>query len=425
MDKSTLFLYNDCVCVKMRGFRSFSDSAPRAYAEHPGVSRSDFTALPDISPQNHGKDDTESPAESLPLCPEAAALLDVAPQNRGKDDTGSPAESLPLCPEAAALLDVAPQNHGKDGSESPAESRFYEKYGEGCRLCPTDCRTDRRFSAGLCRVRVPRVAKAMLHFGEEPVISGTRGSGTVFFSGCTMNCVFCQNHRISRAAGTGETECAASTPKGLAEIFYRLRDSGAHNINLVTATPALPLIVETLKKYPPGIPVVWNSSGYEKAETVRALEGLVQVWLPDLKYINSDVSAALSGKKDYFNYAFAAISEMLRQQPDVAAEDGIISRGVIVRHLIIPGYVKESAEVIKTFARYFKNNAWFSLMSQYTPPAELGLPPMGGNSPLDRRITPLEYKYAVKMLDVYGIENGFVQEFDAPGAELIPDFDKN
>jgi putative pyruvate formate lyase activating enzyme len=346
----------------------------------------------------------------------------------------------------------------------------------------------------------------MLHFGEEPVISGTRGSGTVFFSGCTMDCVFCQNHLISRSSlgddargsensannlladgkqyatsatsvpekiqinfeevpsveknistkgevpsteknistggkaplaeektsrGTesGFQNCTKIagelTPEALAAVFFELKNAGAHNINLVSATPAIPLIAEALIKYPPGIPVIWNSSGYEKVEALRMLEGLVQVYLPDLKYVSQAASIALSKHNDYFKHAFAAISEMLRQQPETVIEDGTVRRGVIVRHLIVPGFLKESAEVVKIFAENFKDSAWFSLMAQYTPPAELGLPPAVGAhaSDINRRLKPIEYHYALRLLERNGIENGFVQELSASGTELIPDFE--
>lgn len=219
-----------------------------------------------------------------------------------------------------------------------------------CSLCPRSCRVPRADdapSAGVCGMpAMPVVARAALHVGEEPCISGTRGSGTVFFSGCSLGCVFCQNHPISHER-FGETVSI----RRLAEIFWELEAQGAHNINLVNPTHYAAAIRQALRLYRPAIPVVYNSSGYERVETLRALEGLVDIYLPDLKYVHEEPAAAFSGASDYFSRAAAAILEMARQTgPMVLNAQGVAVKGTMVRHLVLPGYTRESLAVLDWLA---------------------------------------------------------------------------
>lgn len=280
-----------------------------------------------------------------------------------------------------------------------------------CNLCPNNCNTDRTLKTGACLADGKiRVAYSGLHMWEEPVISGTAGSGAVFFSGCTMRCVYCQNKKISRFP-TGK----AYTPEALAALFEEL-DNTAHNINLVSPTPYLEGIISALDIYKPSNPVIMNTGGYEKPETVKKLKGYVNVFLPDLKYVDSGISTALSGKSDYFKYAFDAISQMIEQTGKPVTEGGLIKSGVIVRHLIIPSYIENTLEVLRVFADNFKDKAYLSLMAQYTPVGVENLPR------INRKITPLEYKRALAELGTLGIKNGFVQELSSADVSFIPDF---
>ena len=258
-----------------------------------------------------------------------------------------------------------------------------------CSLCPNNCRVNRCEKTGACLADDKiHVSYHGLHRWEEPVISGPLGSGAVFFSGCTMRCVFCQNAKISRAV-TGEV----FTPSSLADL-YKLYDKNADNINLVSATPYTDGILKAAEIYTPKKPVVWNTGGYETVETIKRLDGFVTVWLPDLKYVNSDVSKTLSGKSDYFKYAFYAISQMIAQAGKPVIKDGLIQSGVIVRHLIIPSHIDNTIEVLKTFADNFKGDALLSLMAQYVPVNVESVPS------INRRITPLEYKRALNALEI-------------------------
>lgn len=259
----------------------------------------------------------------------------------------------------------------------------------------------------------PVLARAALHYGEEPCISGKKGSGTVFFSGCALRCRFCQNAPISQ----NDFGKAVSVER-LAEIFAELEASGAHNINLVNPTHYAHAIVAALRLYRPNVPVLWNSSGYERTETLRQLEGLVDVYLPDCKYVHNDIAAALSGAADYFDYAAPALLEMARQTGPVEFDaSGMIRRGTIVRHLVLPGHTKESMAVLDWLARY-KERFWVSLMFQYTPMGNLnGLPEL--TRPLTRRECDKVWTY----MDSLGIVNGYVQDYKSSGKDSIPAFD--
>ena len=283
-----------------------------------------------------------------------------------------------------------------------------------CRLCPRQCgarRTEEK-GEGFCGMpTLPVIARAGLHHWEEPCISGTRGAGTVFFSGCVLGCVYCQNGSISRER-FGKTVSV----ERLREIFEELIARGAHNIDLVSPTPYVPAILEALEE-PLPVPVVWNTGGYERLETLRRLEGRVQIWLPDMKYAGSTLAAQYSGAADYFEIASAAIEEMVRQAGDYVMEDGLMKRGVIIRHLLLPGALENTKRVLDWVAGTFRpGQVLLSLMSQYTPqPGAQGL--------LARRVTGSEYRAALAYMENLGIEDGYRQERTSARAEYTPDFD--
>lgn len=281
-----------------------------------------------------------------------------------------------------------------------------------CRLCPRNCGVDRAVEKGFCGMGEElKIARAGLHFWEEPVISGTRGSGAVFFSGCTLRCSFCQNHEIS-AQGFGKEVSS----ERLREIFEELVAQGAHNINLVTPTHFLPWIVPALTPELP-VPVVYNCGGYERVETLRALEGKVQVWLPDLKYADDGLAAKLSGAGDYFEVATAAISEMYHQVGPYVMEDGLIRSGVVIRHLVLPGQLDNTRKVLDWVAEHFApGQVLFSLMAQYTPQP-------GAEGVMARHVTGAEYRAAVAYMENCGIVDGFTQERTSAKEEYTPPFD--
>ncbi len=286
-----------------------------------------------------------------------------------------------------------------------------------CRDCPRACGADRENGAlGACRsAHLPRAARAAAHFGEEPCISGERGSGAIFFTGCNLGCVYCQNASISRG-GTG-VELSVDR---LREVMLRLRDAGVHNINLVTGTHFVRPIAEALSGLELGIPVVWNSSGYESVESLRLLEGLVQIYMPDFKYALSAPAAKYSAAPDYPLVAAEAIREMFRQTgPFSMSEDGLLRSGVLIRHLILPGNTENSLRAIDWVAGEFApGEVLFSLMSQYTPmPGAERFPEL--TAPVDPAVAQMLYEH---LLDA-GIEDGYYQDADASGEEAIPSFD--
>ena len=273
-------------------------------------------------------------------------------------------------------------------------------------------RRDAQSGEGFCGLpAAPVVARAGLHFWEEPCVSGARGSGAVFFSGCVLRCVYCQNHAISH-----ENFGKPVSVERLREIFWELIGQGAHNINLVSPTPFAPAIREALAE-PLPVPVVWNTGGYERVETLRSLEGKVQVWLPDLKYVDSGLSQDLSGAADYFGAASAAIREMVRQTGDYVLEDGLLKRGVLIRHLMLPGRLENTKAVLDWVAETFRpGQVLLSLMAQYTPqPGAEGL--------LSRRVTGAEYRAALRYMENLGITDGYCQDAASARAEYTPDFD--
>ena len=287
-----------------------------------------------------------------------------------------------------------------------------------CSLCPKRCaapRTETRAGTAGCGVPASaRIARAALHFGEEPCISGTRGSGTVFFSGCPLHCRFCQNYDISQK-GFGRTV----TPERLADIFKELEEQGAHNINLVSPTPYVPAILKAVERYRPHIPLVYNTGGYDRVETLRALEGVVDVYLPDLKYMDAALGQALSGVPDYPERATAAILEMARQTgPMTLDENGMALRGTMVRHLVLPGVTRSSIAVLDWMADHLPEGVWVSLLFQYTPLREIE-----GFPTLSRRLTRRERDKVWEHLLEKGLLNGYAQEPGSASAAFIPAFD--
>ena len=285
-----------------------------------------------------------------------------------------------------------------------------------CRLCPRGCGADRERVRGVCRVGAKvTVARAAPHYGEEPCVSGERGSGAVFFAGCPLGCVYCQNYELSRGR-TGE----AVTVERLAGIFGELEAMGVRNLNLVTGTQFAPQILEALRIAAPRVPVVWNTSGYETAETVSALAERVSVFMPDLKYAFSSTAARYSRAPDYPETARAAIREMVRLTgPYELDENGMLRSGVLIRHLVLPGRIADTRSVLRWVSETFApGTVLFSLMAQYTPCGDLTRTPE-----LKRTLTADEWDEALSALAEYGIEDGYVQDLSAAGEEEIPVFD--
>lgn len=290
-----------------------------------------------------------------------------------------------------------------------------------CNLCPRNCNVDRSEKAdssgkyGVCHSGwLPKIARAGLHYWEEPCISGTKGSGTVFFTGCNLHCVFCQNYDISFKEQGKEVSV-----EHLREIYHNLIAQGAHNINLVTAAHYVEAITQSLQE-PLSVPVVYNSSGFEKVETLKKLAGKVQIYLPDLKYHDAKLAEKYSHAPEYFSLATAAIREMYRQVgPYKLRENGLMEKGVIIRHLIMPGCTKDSKAVIDWVAKTFRpGQVMFSLMHQYVPCGRAADYPE-----INRKVTKEEYGEVEDYLFNSTIEDGFVQEEDAADKEFIPSFD--
>lgn len=290
-----------------------------------------------------------------------------------------------------------------------------------CTLCPRECHVDRNAGEiGYCgQTAALTAARAALHFWEEPCLSGTNGSGAVFFSGCNLRCVYCQNHEIAHGLSGREI-----TVSRLSKIFLELQEKGAHNVNLVTPTHFVPQIItalETAKKQGLSIPVVYNTSSYEKTETLKKLDGLVDIYLPDLKYCDSTLSSQYSHASDYFEIAAAAIAEMVRQTgaPVFAQDaDSLMKKGVIVRHLLLPGCEKDSRRILRYLHETYGNDIYVSIMNQYTPLSQVRDIPR-----LNRKISSREYEKIIDFAISIGIENGFIQEGETASESFIPAFD--
>ena len=286
-----------------------------------------------------------------------------------------------------------------------------------CAACPRRCGAERTNHTGLCNAgELPRVARAALHFYEEPCISGTRGSGAVFFSGCNLSCVFCQNHVLhDGTAGRPHTQ------EQLAGVYLALQADGAHNINLVTPTPHLAAVRASLllaRRRGLSIPVVYNTNAYELVPSLRALEGLVDVYLPDLKYVTPALSARFSGCADYFAFAAPAIREMYRQVGTLRLDgDGMAVRGLLIRHLVLPACVDEARRVLDFIADSLPAETHLSLMRQYAPTPNVTEPP------LNRRLTDREYARAVDYCCARGFTNVWIQGRESASLAYTPDFD--
>ena len=290
---------------------------------------------------------------------------------------------------------------------------------ENCLLCPRKCGINRGIGqTGVCGVSSEiKVARAALHYWEEPCISGKRGSGAVFFSGCSLHCVFCQNRAISDGK-----EGKVISKEWLSDIFIELADKGANNINLVTPGQYIPDIVWAVndaKSRGMKLPIIYNTSGYENVTELKLLEGIVDVYLPDFKYMDNMLSAKYSRAKDYPSVAKQALSEMVRQQPDVVIDDatGLIQKGVIVRQLLLPGHVNDAKAVLKYLYDTYHDHVYISMMSQFTPIALKDYPE------INRTVTRREYERLVDYAIKIGITNAFIQEGDVAKDSFIPAFD--
>ena len=296
---------------------------------------------------------------------------------------------------------------------------MFEELMDHCTLCPRECGADRTGGQrGRCHTdsRI-RIARAALHMWEEPCISGREGSGTVFFAGCSLGCIYCQNREISRGLAGAEVSVGR-----LAEIFLELEGQGANNINLVTAGHYVPQVCRALEnaiQHGLSIPVVYNSSGYEKTDTLKMLEGLVDIYLPDFKYMDAGLADEYSGAADYPRTAVSAVREMVRQCPSVQFDKrGIMQRGVIVRHLLLPGHVREAKKIVRYLYETYGNQIYISIMNQYTPVGDTAEDPL-----LGRKVTKREYERLLDFAAEIGVEQGFYQEGDTAKESFIPPFD--
>lgn len=283
-----------------------------------------------------------------------------------------------------------------------------------CNQCPRKCNVDRTRAEGYCKSPEEfRLSRAALHFWEEPCISGKNGSGAVFFSGCNLGCLFCQNYEISH-----ENKGMTVSDDGLIKIFENLIEQGANNINLVNPTHYAVQLATLLKKYKPSVPVVYNSSGYESAETLKMLDGLVDIYLPDFKYIRNDKALKYSRAEDYPEVAMRALEEMYLQRGKTEFdENGIMKKGMIIRHLILPSNTNSSLKILDFINEKFPN-AYVSLMAQYTPCNDLSAVPE-----LDRKITEREYNKVVDYALNLGMDKIFIQSGESADEKFIPDFD--
>lgn len=285
-----------------------------------------------------------------------------------------------------------------------------------CNACPRKCNVERNigeFSRGFCKMPYNAVlARASLHLWEEPVISGERGSGAIFFSGCNLRCVFCQNFEISH-----ENFGKQVSKSEFIDIVKNLENQGAHTINLVNPTHFVPFIKEALSEYKPSVPVVYNTGGYDDVESIRSLQGLIDVYLPDLKYFDSDVSKKYSNAENYFGKASKAVLEMQRQVGKSVIKDGIMQKGMIIRHLVLPKNTDQSIKILRWIKDNLPIDTYISLMSQYVPYVKTEY------KELNRRIVTAEYQKVIDEFERLGFENGFMQERSSAQTDFIPKFD--
>lgn len=283
-----------------------------------------------------------------------------------------------------------------------------------CNQCPRRCNVDRENALGYCKApNAYKLARASLHFWEEPCISGKSGSGAVFFSGCNLGCVFCQNYEISHKCKGVEV-----SEERLIRIFEHLVDEGANNINLVNPTHYAIQLAHTLKRYKPPVPVVYNTSGYDSVDTLKLLDGLVDIYLPDFKYMRNDKALRYSRAEDYPQFAMAALKEMKRQVGnDVFDENGIMKRGMIIRHLVLPGNTNSAIQALDYLAENF-GDTYISVMAQYVPCTDLS-----EYKEINRKITKREYDKVVNHILELGLEKVFLQKLESATEDYIPDFD--
>lgn len=283
-----------------------------------------------------------------------------------------------------------------------------------CNQCPRKCNVDRENALGYCKApNAYKLAQASLHFWEEPCISGKSGSGAVFFSGCNLGCVFCQNYEISHKCKGVEV-----SEERLIRIFEHLVDEGANNINLVNPTHYAVQLAHTLKKYKPPVPVVYNTSGYDSVDTLKLLDGLVDIYLPDFKYMRNDKALRYSRAEDYPQFAMPALTEMKRQVGnDVFDENGIMKRGMIIRHLVLPGNTNSAIQALDYLAENF-GDTYISVMAQYVPCTDLS-----EYKEINRKITKREYDKVVNHILELGLEKVFLQKLESATEDYIPDFD--
>lgn len=285
-----------------------------------------------------------------------------------------------------------------------------------CSLCPRNCKAERNENEGFgfCGMPAsPVIARAAIHKWEEPCISGENGTGAIFFSGCNLKCCFCQNFDISH-----HNKGIPVTNERLADIMRKLENEGVHTIDLVNPTHFSDAIAAALKIYKPSIPIVYNSSGYDSVETLKRFEGLVDVYLPDIKYFDSEKSLRYAGCSDYFEKASAAVLEMYRQQSETVFCGGIIKRGVIIRHLVLPSNTDQSKKILSWIKNNLPNDIYISLMSQYTPCGNVT-----SFKEINRRLTTAEYTKVIDHFFDIGLKNGFMQEKSSANADFIPQFD--
>lgn len=287
---------------------------------------------------------------------------------------------------------------------------------EKCNLCPRHCNVNRSENIGFCKLNNKvKLALVKVHYGEEPIISGENGSGTIFFSGCNLRCVYCQNYNVSHNNFGKEISV-----ERLAEIFKELEKKGVNNINLVSPTPYAQLIVEALKIYKPKVPVVYNTHGYDDVNTIKMLKDYVDIYLTDFKYAFNQLGMEYSLVSDYCSKVIMAINEMKKNQPVDVIEDGVMKKGVIIRHLILPNHTDNSVEVLNKIKQNWGTDTIISVMAQFTPCGQCKK-----YEKINRPITKLEHKRVLSYINQCGFKNGFIQSLESVGEEEIPNFNLN
>lgn len=285
---------------------------------------------------------------------------------------------------------------------------------EKCYLCPRSCGIDRSKNKGYCNQSGLKVARVSLHKWEEPIISGSNGSGTIFFSGCNLKCVYCQNYDVSHGKGKD------ITPQILADIFKKIEDSGAHNINLVTPTHFVDDILKAADIYAPQLPVIYNCGGYDSIYTLDKLKDFVNIWLPDFKYSDNSMAKKYSNCNDYFEVCTAALIRMRQLCPKDEIADGLMKKGLIIRHLVLPNALQNTKSVLQWIAENLSDDTYVSIMGQYTPFGDAFK-----FDEINRKLKPLEYKIAVEYAKKFKLFNSFIQSLDSASKEFIPNFDES